>query len=360
MPWLVRGMVYSGHPLFPLTQIGAPIDALAWSDVQSQSYALHHHLAFPWSSEYISRLGNQLIRSELLIPVILIAIGTAAINQSLERIDIYLILFIAGSLLSWNLLGSSPVRFLITTSVLSYTLLFRYWERVTSENKRVSVVLYIVVFVVGIFVFLSRIQAFDYLDTTESIVQTSYNDTHYFTPMQKQNLAQWEENQIFETLEKLDVSSPESPSSTLPKLLLIYEARIAAIPYSAHTVTVHDAFPLEYESWESLHDLGFTHVLANEWELIRLAQFYPPGNVGSKFRLISSPLNKKFYFQWNPLFLSDQIHPDENEDVNHRSPEIIQNLITFRQDPEVIVGKPAEPETPSIYIIDVLKALKKQ
>jgi hypothetical protein len=96
------------------------------------------------------------------------------------------------------------------------------------------------------------------------------------------------------------------------RVFLLYEARSAHLPVPSATVTVHDAFPPEWESLEKLREAGFTHLLVNELELERLREFYPvkpehrARRVGERSQLPpprsprATPGSVEFYVDWLP------------------------------------------------------------
>jgi hypothetical protein len=174
-------------------------------------------------------------------------------------------------------------------------------------------------------------------------------------PFTERFIQGWPESGITAYLEEAQADRPEGAAPL--HVFCLYEARVAALPVAASTVTVHDALPLAWWTFRGLTDAGFTHILVNELELERLRQFYPTERHRDILQLPNSPNRQQpgteaFYLDWTPWMLAAQIATSKGVFYDRQGPELLRELPRLR-DRAARSSGPLGARGHQVWIIDL-------
>jgi len=375
LPWMVRAAATTGYPFFPLTVLPLGVhDPFTWSAVQAELYALHHHEAWPWQAAWWSRLPARLDEIGLIVLVPTVAAATLlaglwASGSARREHKVAVVLFAGflASVAAWNLLGTSPVRFLLPAMPLAVApmLLAERWLCARERGKgnktlKDGFALAIILLLFSIPPIVERLYSLDVTNAVAAAFRLAppgrAEDQARF---EEYFLQGWREAKLFETFEQIG-NRPIRTRGPLPtRVFCLYEARVAAVPFPASTVTVHDALPPEWSSVELLRAAGFTHLLVNELELDRLRRFYPTEPMRQAIGVKNSPLREvpgeaAFYLDWSPWMMSVEIARRYEKLLpwDIEGPELLRALPALRSQALVSSG-PLTPAGHRVFLVDL-------
>ena len=342
LPWAARATAHYGMPLFPSAAITIPGlgDPLMWSAVQANAYTAHHHVSGPHQLLYWLRLPGRLWAGGGamlgLILMTLAACGMASLRRTpaIRLAGVLSLAYFAG-IAAWNILGTSPDRFLISVYPLAVAsgLLTLHTLHQLFPALPVRSALAVLLVATALPAMVAIALSAESYGVLHAAFRQRAAMADSSIPFTERFIQGWPESGITTYLEEAQANRPES--STPLHVFCLYEARIAAIPVAATTVTVHDALPLEWWTLQGLIDAGFTHIVVNEFELERLRQFYPTEPHRNILQLPNSPNRQHpgteaFYLDWTPWMLAAQIATANGVPWDRQGPELLRELPRLR------------------------------